>query len=97
MFYTDSHWTETKTMITRRKLLSAGAAGAAVALAGCGDDDALASESNKSNNTSMGAQVTRIVDDEAGVVCYIRDHEGGTGESISCIPIEDTRLGGGLQ
>lgn len=33
----------------------------------------------------------RFVDDEAGVVCYIIN-EGGDGEAIDCLPLNETRL-----
>lgn len=83
--------------MNRRDLLkAAGGAMAMGALAGCsssdadGDTGAVASQAQ--NATSMNAQVTRLLDCEAGVVCYIRDHSGGAGESISCVPMEDTDL-----
>ena len=81
----------------RRDLLKAiGSAAVVGSIAGCSSKDAdgktgaLASQSQ--NSTSMNAQVTRLIDCEAGVVCYIRDHSGGAGESISCVPMSQTNL-----
>lgn len=34
----------------------------------------------------------RVIDDEAGVVCYYIDDHGSSGEAMSCLPINETRL-----
>ena len=53
-----------------------------VVLTGCG-------EMNTQNDDLWG-YVHRLVDEEAGVVCYFYTTYGGSG--ISCLPLEQTRL-----
>ena len=40
----------------------------------------------------QGSNVYRDVDEEAGVVCYASD--GGFAGGISCLPLNETKLGG---
>lgn len=41
----------------------------------------------------IGFETTRIEDYEAGVVCYVYDSAMSTGAALSCVPMEQTKLG----
>ncbi len=65
----------------------------ALLLSGCAPTTAYTSTGTEAPITTadVGNLVDRIIDTEAGVVCYLYAHYDGGG-SISCLPINQTLL-----
>lgn len=59
----------------------------------CAPTAATASDSAPISVMKMNyrASLVRMIDEQAGVVCWAI--EGGTYEGLSCLPVEETRLG----
>lgn len=71
-----------------------------VAIAGCagstGGESTPAPETGSETITTRLADTPghgfyRIVDTEAGVICYYADHPGATGEALDCIPMGEVK------
>jgi hypothetical protein len=56
-----------------------------VALAGCGQP-----QPSQTEEEQIESEITRHMDEEAGVVCWV--YSNGYQGGISCLPIGDTRL-----
>ena len=72
-------------------LFLAGLVGASLFVAACDSSDSAVPEPKVATETSLGGGVYRVIDAEAGVVCWVYDRIGPR-SGISCIPAHDLSI-----